>query len=194
MNVLLEKLIIFTPMVDIINSLYLLIIMDLIENLPEDLIGVLMGALWEISEVSVLILSFVNKFCYRIARKCFMQYHPYTKLKNWYNKGSHIQVVADGSLEILKWFHSIGKSWDYDVCFWATLFGQLDILKWAKVNGAWGVNRICYHAVIYGHIEVFRWAISQCCYLDDETEQLARKKWPNLFPINYLLLEYPMKN
>jgi hypothetical protein len=168
--------------------------MDLIETLPEDLIGVLMETLWEISEVSVLILSFVNKFCYRVARRCVMQHTYYMKYKNYYSKGSYIQIVADGSLEILKWFHSIGWPWDYDVCSWATVFGQLDILKWARVNGARWNTTLCYNAVIHGHLEVFNWAISQCCYLDWGTEQLARQKWPNLFPINYLLLEYPTKN
>lgn len=74
---------------------------DLIENLPEDLIGVLLETLYKTSKISIVVLSHVNKFCYRIARRCAIchginhRVHP-------------LDIVAEGSLEVLKWIDSFG--------------------------------------------------------------------------------------
>ena len=102
--------------------------MDLLTNLPEDLIIVIVGTLYRTSKISVVVWAHVNKFSYKVACKCAKE-----------NKINRIlqcpEIAAEGSLEVLKWARSNGCDWDYRTCAWAAENGHLEVLKWARSNG-----------------------------------------------------------
>ena len=70
--------------------------MNLLEVLPEDVVIVLIEILSRTSKVSIIVLAYVNKLCYKISRKCAIQ--------NKINRTLHCHEIAtEGFLEVLKW-------------------------------------------------------------------------------------------
>jgi len=70
--------------------------MDLLTNLPEDLIIVIVGTLYGTSKVSIIVFAHVSKSCYEISKKCAIQ--------NKISRSLHChEIAAEGSLEVLKW-------------------------------------------------------------------------------------------
>jgi hypothetical protein len=179
---------------------YLISIMDLIENLPEDVRLIILRILSKISKISIVVLSHVNTFCYRIARKC--------AIENRISKALQCHDIAsEGSLEVLKWARESGYQWDFRTCnfaalnghlhilmwaklndypwdsatiAWAALGGHLEILKWARSNNCEWNYLTCYFAAKKGHYHILKWAISEGCDMDYDTEMLIKSKWPEL--------------
>ena len=148
--------------------------MDLLTNLPEDLIIVIVGTLYRTSKVSVIVFAHISKSCYEISKKCAIQ--------NKINRSLHChEIAAEGSLEVLKWARSNGCDRDSYTCAYAAGNGHLEILKWARSSGCEWNSLTCAWAAQNGHLEVLKWARSNGCCWDSETENLAKQKWPNVF-------------
>jgi len=168
--------------------------MNFLEVLPEELNGLLMETLCEISKISIVVFAYVNKSCYQIARKCAKQNNIQRSLKCY-------EIAAEGLLEILKWASpnyccKWGSSWlwywgfhwdcklDCKICDYAARNGHLDVLQWAKSNGySWSLD-ICSCAGENGHLEVLKWArsngyswSSDTCALAAQNGHLKVLKW-----------------
>src|SRR5580693_1986949 len=136
--------------------------MDLLTNLPEDLIIVIVGTLYRTSKVSVIVLAHVSKSCYEISKKCAIQ--------NKINRSLHChEIAAEGSLEVLKWARSNSCDWNSNTCAYAAKNGHLEVLKWARSNGCDWDYRTCHWAAKNGHLEVLEWARSNGCVWDSYT-------------------------
>ncbi len=83
--------------------------MDLLGNLPEDLITVIMETLCRISKVSVVVLAHVSKYWYKISKRCAIQNKISRKLNSY-------DIASEGSLKVLQWARSNGCDWNY----WST--------------------------------------------------------------------------
>jgi|SRR5579872_721457 len=177
--------------------------MNSLDDLPEDVMIVLMEILCRISEVSIIVFAHVSKSCYRLSKRCAIQHKINRKLL------CH-KSAAEGSLEVLKWARSNGCVWDWRTCayaaqnghlevlkwtrsndcewnswtcIWAALNGHLEVLKWATSNGCDLDSRVCFWAAENGHLEVLKWARSKGCNWSPYTEVLAKQKWPNIFSV-----------
>jgi len=148
--------------------------MDFIQNLPEDVFGVLMDTLYERSTVSVIVLAHVSKFGYRLACKCAIKYGINRPLT------CHV-IAVEGLLEILKWVRSYDCYWDSFTCAVAALHGHLEVLQWARSNGCYWDSHTCSWAAHNGHLEVLQWARENGCPWNSATKILAKQKWPNVF-------------
>jgi hypothetical protein len=148
--------------------------MNLLEDLPEDVLMVLVGTLYIVSKVSIVVFTRVNKLCYRITSRCAIEYRISRSLK------CH-EIAIEGSLEVLKWARSEGCPWDSNTCSWAAENGHLEVLKWARSEGCPWDSSTCYWAAHNGHLEILKWARFAGCKWTQETEDLAKQKWPNIF-------------
>ena len=83
--------------------------MDLLTNLPEDLIIVIVGTLYRTSKVSVIVFAHVSKSCYEISKKYAIQNKISRSLR------CH-EIAAEGSLEVLKWARSNGCREPAELC------------------------------------------------------------------------------
>ena|SRR5580692_1293486 len=109
------------------------------EDLPEDVIIVLIETLCRMSRVSVIVLAHVSKFCYKLAHRCAKE--------NRINRTLQCrEIAAEGSLEVLKWARSNGcrgtskagfpnlplrgqGEWNSYTCAWAAENGHLEVLE-----------------------------------------------------------------
>jgi hypothetical protein len=139
------------------------------ENLPEDLQIVLTDNIYDLSKVSVIVLAYVNKFCYRISRRCAVKYDIPSSLV------CH-GIAAEGSLDVLKWARSNNCYWDFQVCAEAIVNGHLEILKWAHFNGCEKFIKTTYLAAMCGHLHILIWATSNGYVYDETTNIIAAEK------------------
>src|SRR5580698_613784 len=102
--------------------------MTLIEDLPEDLVILLLETLQKISKASFIVFAYVNKFCYKAIARIAIEYDIKRSLKCY-------EIAEEGSLEILKWARYNGCEWDWKTCAHAALNGHLHILEWARSKG-----------------------------------------------------------
>ena len=108
--------------------------MSLLEDLPEDLITVLLGVMYKTSIVSIKVFPHVNKFCYRISAKYAIQHNIKRPLKCK-------TIASEGLLEVLQWARFNGCEWDSYTCDYAVQYGHLHVLQWARENGCnWDSN------------------------------------------------------
>jgi len=133
------------------------------ENLPEDLQIVLTDTICISSKVSIKVLANVNKFCYRISRKCVV--------KNGLDRQLKLNdIIIEGSLEVLKWALSNGYIWNWTMSINAVSYGHVHILEWLRLNNYSMSNCLCWHAAYEGHLNVLKWAQSvkyiDSCYYD----------------------------
>src|SRR5579872_7342747 len=115
--------------------------MNLIEDLPEDLIGVLLETLCGISKVSIIVLAYTNTFWYRRVRICAIRYHIDRTLQ-------FCKIASEGLLEVLKWGRLNNCKWDYDTCTNAAKNGHFEVLKWARSNGYPWNSQTCMYAAL----------------------------------------------
>jgi hypothetical protein len=112
---------------------------------------------------------------------------------SWSYSRCVLGAVHGGYLEIVKYLISnmtyhgmIARRDDMDdincnICSIAAFNGQLHILKWARErNYAW-TKDVCHAAALNDHSEVLVWARQNGCKWDSDTENLAKKKWPDIF-------------
>src|SRR5579872_4997635 len=159
-----------------------------LEQLPEDLITVLLQSLYDISKTSLIVFAYINKSCHQKTSKFAIKYHIKRPLKSrdvalegFLNVLKWFQFVVDpfdfftcanaalnGHLDILKWARLMGYSWNWKTCAFAAQNGHIDILIWAKSNGCQCDHKTCMYAAEYGQLAVLEWAISQGCKMDSD--------------------------
>jgi|SRR5579872_6912883 len=170
------------------------------EELPEDLIKVILDALCRISKVSVVVLAHVSEFWYRRVREYAGQ-----------NKINRViechQIAKIGSKKMLKWAKSMGYHWDIRMCACAAAeCGSMEIIKWIRPKdckygsllctkaaknghlhflmmvvsdgGKWNHHTCASAAITGGHLEVFRWIMANST-VSPATVLSAKQKWPN---------------
>jgi len=121
--------------------------MNLLEDLPDDLIGYLIETLCKVSKVSLKVFAHVNKFCYHKTAQFAIEHEICRSLE------CH-EIAAEGLLEVLKWAQSEGSEWDLRVCSNAARNGHMEILKWARSQGCHWDFKVCSNAARNGHIEI----------------------------------------
>jgi len=150
------------------------------EDLPEDLQIVLTDTMYDLSKVSIIILSFVNKFCYQMSNRCQIRYG----MRRNFIKSLVCHVIAsnsslcsaiasEGSLELLKWAISNGyqKNWTIGAC--AASNGHLEILEWIHSKRDLECINICFWAARRGQLDVLIWAKTNDYKWDSETSMTA---------------------
>ena len=175
--------------------------MNLMEELPGELLSLLLNVTACTSKLSIIILACTSNFFYKIARN-------YAILHGIERQIKCKDIAYEGSLNILKWARENGCKWDASTCTHAALGGHLDVLMWARENGCewnsdvyyraatqghlhilewalangcpWGIF-VCQYATQNGHLHVLIWAVSNGCELDLGTQQFAAKTWPSIF-------------
>ena len=92
------------------------------------------------------------------------------------------EAVENGYLSTLKHMHSRGRlSYKIHLCAAAARSGQLEELKSLRAE-KWPWNAwTCAYAAENGHLETLKWARANDCPWTDETRQLAKLKWPEVF-------------
>ena len=71
----------------------------------------------------------------------------------------HVTTAAkNGHLEVLKWAHDNGCSWDETTCHAAAENGHLEVLIWARENGCdWNKDTCIELAASRNHIKIVEW-------------------------------------
>jgi len=136
-----------------------LVLINYIEELPTELIIMLLEVMYTISEISPQVLVYVNKFFKRIVSN-------YAKQNDIRRKMYCFQIADKGHLELLKWARNIGYEWDLYVCSGAAKNGHFEVLKWAHNNGCTWDSRVCHLAAINGHMKILKWARQNGCEWD----------------------------
>ena len=90
-------------------------------------------------------------------------------------------AASGGHLKVLKWACANGCPWDVWTCAQAARGGHIEVLKWARTKGCPWDWKTCAYAAKGGHLEVLKWARANDCPWTDETRQLAKLKWPEVF-------------
>ena len=139
------------------NHIQDIILMNIIQALPEDLFGVIYTTIRDVSSLYML-----SKTSCEI-RTAVIRYSKIHYVPNL----THYVIIAEGHLEILKFYHEVWKpnkviSSDL-CCTTAATYGQLHILKWLRSqNWAWSY-RTCEEAAANGHLEILQWAAENEC-------------------------------
>jgi len=71
-----------------------------------------------------------------------------------------------GNLELLKYAHENGYSWDSLTCYYAVECVHLECLKYAHENGCEWDSSTCSNAAANGHLECLRYAHENGCDWD----------------------------
>src|SRR5579872_2117134 len=140
------------------------------EDLPEDVLMVLMGTLCRISKVSVVVFAYVSKNWYQRSLGCARQ-NQINRVLECY------KIAAEGSMEVLKWATLNGYNCDADTytCSFAAKNGHFEVLKWARLNGCKWDSNTCTGAAKNGHLEILKWARLNGCKWDASTCSNAAK-------------------
>ena len=72
-------------------------------------------------------------------------------------------AAGGGNLEVIKWARKNGCGWDLLTCVNAAKGGHLEILKWARKNGCPWNSWTCAYAARGGHLETLKWARENGC-------------------------------
>jgi len=72
-------------------------------------------------------------------------------------------AVSFGHLEILKYLHENGCSWNVRSCEIASMKGHLECLKYLHENGCPWNERCCENASYNGHLEVLKYLHENGC-------------------------------
>jgi hypothetical protein len=90
------------------------------------------------------------------------------------------QIASRGYLNILKWAHQNGYTWDHRTCAQAALHGHFEILKWAREKDCdWDIDTPAA-AAEGGHLEILKWSITQNCPKEDLIIRLSAIKHNHL--------------
>jgi len=90
-----------------------------------------------------------------------------------YTKGVMICAAQHGQLDLLRYLHETGCSWDAEICAIFACNDQLECLKFAHEAGcAWDV-RTCRAAAEAGHLRCLKYAHTQGCPWDATVSKYA---------------------
>jgi hypothetical protein len=137
------------------------------DELPTDVIFVIIAKLGDVSKVSVRVLTLVSKKCRQMASKYAINNRSIARPLTCQN------IALEGSLNILKWAFEMGYPWNHLVCTNAAKMGHLDILNWAHQNGLTFYTEFRTEAAKNGHLEVLEWAQNKGFHLDRSIVEVA---------------------
>ncbi len=89
-----------------------------------------------------------------------------------------IHAVQNGHLEAFKWMRDNYKIEEYirdRLCDFSAYYGQLDILKWAHENGYTWNAKTCSSAAVNGHLECLKYLRENNCEWDNNVYLNANK-------------------
>src|SRR5579872_6772101 len=154
--------------------------MSSLEDLPWDVLILLIEDVSKTSKIAIIVLARVSKLCYRLS-SMFARQHKIDRLLKCH------EIANEGLLGVLKWARSEGCPWSSYTCSNAAFNGHLHILMWARSEGCPWNSHTCYNAALNGHLEVLEWATSKGCPWDSYTQVIAKQKWPNIFLFEKLI-------
>lgn len=134
--------------------------MDSLETLPLDIFTRLFDDFLDDHYIGLFMLSCTSHRLHQIVSRYAIQMKIPCKLE------CHL-IASHGYLNILKWAHKNGYTWDHRTYAQAALHGHFKVLKWARKKGCeWDIDTPAA-AAEGGHLEILDWAIGQDCPKED---------------------------
>ena len=78
------------------------------------------------------------------------------------------ECANKGYLNLMKYLHENGCSWDLLTCSYAASRGHLDCLKYAHENGCSWDSTTCSSAALYGHLDCLKYLHENGCQCDKQ--------------------------
>jgi hypothetical protein len=140
-------------------KLIIILIMYSLIDLPDDIQGILLPLL---DNVSIVMLCHTNKYYHKIV-SCYCQNNKIKLILNCH------EIAGKRYLEILEWVNKNNHEWSSQIA----QHELVEFLEWTSLNYKFRLNRnhlvlsragcgetsnICFRAAENGHFEVLKWA------------------------------------